>query len=169
MLPPGSVMKDFRTTVEIHAPPARVWAVLLDVERWPEWTPTVTRVERLETGPLAIGSRTRILQPKLEPAVWGVTELDEMAHAFTWVVSGLGIVVTARHQVEWFKSGTCATLSLRYSGLVGRVMARMLRELNWEYLTTEAEGLKRRCEQPEVRTGPSVPGSGKAGSLKSNH
>ena len=143
-------MKDFRIAVEIHAPPGRVWPVLHDVARWPEWTPTVTSVHRLDPGPLAVGSRTRLVQPKLEPAVWKVTELDELAHNFTWAVRGIGISVTARHQVEWFKNGTCATLSLKYSGLIGRIMARQLRDLNWDYLAAEAEGLKRHCELQEL-------------------
>jgi hypothetical protein len=79
-----------------------------------------------------------------------VTELDELAHNFTWAVRGIGISVTARHQVEWFKNGTCATLSLKYSGLIGRIMARQLRDLNWDYLAAEAEGLKRHCELQEL-------------------
>lgn len=142
-------MKDFRCTVEIHAPPAQVWAVLLDVERWSEWTSTVLSVERLDPGPLAFGSRTRIMQPRLEPAVWKVTALDEQARIFTWELRSFGIAVTARHQVDWLKDGSSVTLSLRYSGLIGHIMARQLRHLNWEYLTTEAEGLKARCEQQE--------------------
>ncbi len=142
-------MKDFRIAVEIHAPPERVWPVLLDVAHWPEWTPTVTSVQRLDPGPLAVGSRTRLVQPKLEPVVWKVAELDDLAHIFTWAFRGIGIAVTARHQVEWFKNGSFATLSIKYSGLIGRIMARQLRELNWEYLTAEADGLKRRCELQE--------------------
>lgn len=140
-------MKDFRCTVEIDAPPERVWAVLLDVERWPEWTPTVTSVQRLDPGPLALGSRTRIIQPKLSPAVWKVTELNELERVFTWTARSLGIAVSGRHQVNWFRSGSCATISINYSGLLGRLMAHLLRELNWEYLTAEAQGLKWRSEQ----------------------
>ena len=63
-------MSDFRYEVEIRVSPARVWAVLLDVERWPEWTTSVTRVQRMDLGPLTLGSRTRIWQPRLMPAVW---------------------------------------------------------------------------------------------------
>ena len=37
-------MTHFSVTVDIPAPPDRVWAVIADVERWPEWTPTVTRI-----------------------------------------------------------------------------------------------------------------------------
>jgi len=36
--------------VDIAAPPGGVWAVIADVERWPEWTPTVTRLQRLDRG-----------------------------------------------------------------------------------------------------------------------
>ncbi|HEY1577508.1 MAG TPA: hypothetical protein VGF82_10610 [Terracidiphilus sp.] len=33
-------MTDFRYVVEIQVSPARVWSTLLDIERWPDWTPT---------------------------------------------------------------------------------------------------------------------------------
>jgi hypothetical protein len=57
-----------------------VFAVLHDVERWPEWT--MTAVKKMDDGPLVVGSKVRVRQPKLLPAVWLVTELDEN-RAFT--------------------------------------------------------------------------------------
>lgn len=49
----------FLITTEVDAPPDVVFEVMTDVERWHEWTPTVTKVERLDDAgaPLAIGSR----------------------------------------------------------------------------------------------------------------
>ena len=32
------------TTIDIEAPVEQVWEVLREVERWPEWAPTVTSV-----------------------------------------------------------------------------------------------------------------------------
>ena len=48
----------------IGRPPADVFAALADVERYPEWliASGIVRVERLDTGPLAAGSRLRIAQ-----------------------------------------------------------------------------------------------------------
>src|SRR5688500_1789373 len=69
---------EFSITTEVDAPPEVVFAVLSEVEHWHEWTPTVTRVERLDDAgaPLALGSRIRIVQPKVPPAEWTVTALE---------------------------------------------------------------------------------------------
>ena len=49
---------------EIARPPAEVFDALTAVERYPEWliASGIVRVERLDTGPLAVGSRVRISQ-----------------------------------------------------------------------------------------------------------
>ena len=135
----------FSTTVDINAPPERVWAVMVDVERWHEWTPSVTRIERLDTGPLAVGSRLRIHQPKLLPAIWRTTHFDEGRES-TWVTHGPGVVVTARHWVEPREGGSRATLSVRFSGPLGLLVGRITKGLNTRYLALEAAGLKRRSE-----------------------
>ena len=139
-------MLDFRIAVDIKAPPDRVWAVMRDIERWPEWTPTVTSIRRLDAGTLAVGSRALIRQPKLPPARWQVTELDEDARTFTWMTRGPGMRLMARHWVEDNGSGSRATLSIQFSGLLGPLFARLTRDLNDRYLALEANGLRERSE-----------------------
>jgi uncharacterized membrane protein len=139
------VMTYFSTAVEIHAPIDRVWAVLSDLERWPEWTPTVTSLQRVDRGPLAVGSRARVRQPKLPPAEWRVTELDE-GRSFAWVTGSLGVQVTGAHSVEANEGGSRAMLSLQFSGFLGPLVARLTRSLNERYLALEARGLRERSE-----------------------
>jgi uncharacterized membrane protein len=131
--------------VEISAPPERVWAVMSDIARWPEWTASVTRVEPLDAGPLAVGHRARIRQPRLLPAVWRVTALTP-GRGFTWVTRSPGVRVTARHWVEQANGGSRAHLALRYDGLLSGLVARLAGRLTSRYLALEASGLKARSE-----------------------
>src|SRR5262245_11005486 len=110
---------DFSTTVEIPASRDLVWSVMADVERWPEWTSSISRVKLLSSGPLQVGSRVRIQQPKLLPAFWRVTELTQ-GSSFTWVSRAPGVRVTGRHMAECSEAGTRVTLSIHYEGLLGR-------------------------------------------------
>ena len=135
-------MVDFSIAVAIDAAPDRVWSVMRDVERWPEWTPTVRRIQRLDQGPLAVGSRVVVWQPKLPPAKWKVTELDDVRRSFTWETWSPGMRLQARHWVEETGKTSRATLSIRFSGLLGPLFARLTRNLNDRYLALEAKGLR---------------------------
>lgn len=71
-------------SVEIDAPPRLVWDVFTDVERWPEWTASVTSLTGLDGPALAVGRRFAIKQPGMTKLVWQVTELIPGA-SWTWV------------------------------------------------------------------------------------
>lgn len=140
-----SQSRDFSVSIDIDAPPGRVAAVMIDVERWHEWTASITKIERLDPGPLRVGSRARVWQPRFPPALWTVTAMDE--HGFTWVSAGVGFRVTGHHRVEPHGRGSRATLSLTHEGLVGRLIARLTAGITRRYIALEAQGLKARAEQ----------------------
>jgi len=137
----------FVQQTEISSPPDRVWAILIDVERWPEWTPRVTSLELLTPGPLAVGSRAFIRQPKLRPAEWRVTEIDAKSRSFTWAMKAPGLQVAGGHRVDVIGTGSRLTLQLDFTGLLGPFVARLYGDLNRQYLATEAASLRRRCEE----------------------
>ena len=139
-------MTDFSITVDIQAPPDRVWAILSDVERWHEWTPSITKIQLLDPAPLAVGSRARILQPKLRPAVWQVSELDQATRTLAWVTRAPGVQVLGWHGVEPNGAGSKAMLTLHFSGFLAPLIARIYRGLNERYLAMEENGLKQRSE-----------------------
>ena len=146
----------FSITSEIDASPHIVVAVMTEVERWHEWTPTVTRIDRLDDAgtPLALGSRLRIVQPKVPPAEWTVTAL-EPGRGFRIVSRAPGATVEANHWAEPLGSGdrSLVTLSVTFTGALGRIIGWVMRDLNRRYIAQEAAGLKRRSEERARATG----------------
>lgn len=134
----------FETTRHIDAPAQPVWEVLADVARWPEWTPTVERVERLDEGPLQVGSRAKVSQPRLPRALWKVTEIVD-GRSFTWEAKGPGLRTIGRHEVVPDGSaGALVTLSIEQTGLMGGFAAMLWRRLTQHYIELEAESLDKR-------------------------
>lgn len=133
----------FETSRHIEAPTQPVWDVMIDVARWPEWTPTIESVERLDAGPLRVGSRAKVRQPKLPQAMWEVTEVVD-GHAFTWEAKGPGMRTIARHEVVPEATGSKVTLSIEQTGPMGAVAAFVWRRLTQRYIELEAESLDKR-------------------------
>src|SRR4051812_1135693 len=136
-------MPSFSISIDINARVSRVWQVMSDVDRWPEWTASVTHVQRIGGQPLAVGSRAIIEQPKFPPATWKVTELKPGSH-FAWVSANPGLRVTGGHRVEPIPTGTRATLTIDLEGPLAGIFWWLTKRISQRYVTLEAEGLKAR-------------------------
>jgi hypothetical protein len=119
---------------------------MYDVERWPEWTASMSSVQLVAGGPLLLGSRVRVRQPRLPATTWTVTELVP-GESFTWVASGPGFTTTASHRIAPSASGSDVTLAVDQTGPLGVLVGRLTARLTRRYLTMEAEGLRARAEQ----------------------
>ncbi len=138
-------------TVGISAPPEVVWAVLSQVESWPEWTASITSVRRSGPDPLQVGSRVRIKQPRFPATVWTVTDLAE-GERFTWAATSPGVNTRASHRVVGTAEGSRATLSIDQAGVLGRLVGRLYGGLTRRYVAMEAAGLKQRSESSAPQT-----------------
>jgi carbon monoxide dehydrogenase subunit G len=136
---------EWSASVEIAASPEVVWRVLSEVEAWPEWTPSVRSIVRLDPGPMRVGQRLRISQPRFPTTVWRLTELDE-GRSFVWQAGGPGARTTASHTVEPTGDGTRATLRLGQRGPLGLLVGVLTSGLTRRYLELETSGLKQRAE-----------------------
>lgn len=132
--------------VIVKASPAAIWQVLADVERWPTWTPTTLHVEPLTPGDLRVGARYRVVQPKLRPGIYEVTECTPHK-AFTWIQKAPGATLVADHRLTAADhTGTEVELSFATEGLLGSVIGRLYGKLIADYVATEARSLKAHCE-----------------------
>jgi uncharacterized membrane protein len=136
----------FEKSIEIDAPAERVWAVLSDLEAWPQRIETVDVVELLTPPPLAAGSRVRLKQPKLPEGIWDVTAWDAPSF-FEWTQKTGGTKSVAGHRVEAIGDDRSRlTLTLDMRGFLIPIVALFYKGLTERYMTLEAEGMKRAAE-----------------------
>jgi carbon monoxide dehydrogenase subunit G len=146
---PGMRIED---TIEIAAPPDEVWRLTVDIEALPSMTPTMTRVERLEPGPMTVGSRARIKQPAQRSRVWTVTEFDE-PRRFIWSTQAMGMTMTGIHQLKATERGTSNTLALELEGRLAPVLGPLVSRSIRRALAQENQGLRRAAEHRDRSAG----------------
>jgi hypothetical protein len=138
--------KRYERSIDIDAPQIKAWAVVTDVEHWPERTASITSVELLNNPPFGLSSRARIRQPRLPVATWTVTQY----HApwfFEWVNKSPIVTTFAGHRVLAVgDNASRLTLSLEWRGIATPLLVLLYGKLTQRYLTMECEGMKRAAE-----------------------
>jgi uncharacterized membrane protein len=129
----------------IEAAPEAVWAVTEDVERWPDWTPTMESVRRVDPGRFDVGSSAAIKQPGMPETIWIVTEMVR-GESFSWSSRVRGIAMRATHELSAEGGGTRSLLRVEMSGVVAVLLWPLLRGAVRRALELENSGLKSRCE-----------------------
>jgi uncharacterized membrane protein len=140
--------------IDIDAPAAAVWDVFTDVERWPEWTASVTSLRALDGPGIEVGKRFEIKQPRMPKLVWEVTEVSP-GKSWTWVQRSPGGLTSASHEVVELDGGRSRVRQLiDQRGPVGALVGLFMRRMTRRYLDLEAAGLKARSEQLHHLDGP---------------
>ncbi len=138
-------------SIEIEAPAALVWDVFVDVERWSEWTASITRIVALEGPGIEVGRRFDIKQPGMPELTWEVTEVDP-GRSWTWRQRSVGTTTFASHTIT--PQGSDRTLvrqDIDQRGPLGVVVGALMRRRTRRFLDLEARGLKVRSEQSHRR------------------
>ena len=136
----------FEQSIDIDAPPQRVWDVLTDLQAWPQRIETVDVVELLTPAPIGEGSRVRLKQPKLPEGIWEVT-VWRAPTFFEWRQQASGVTSVAGHRIEALEDGRSRlSLELEMQGLLIPIFGRLYRGLTNRYMGLEAEGMKRAAE-----------------------
>ncbi|ANY08477.1 SRPBCC family protein [Pseudonocardia sp. HH130630-07] len=131
---------------EVAADPARLWEVLADPAGWPRWTRSIREIRVLD-GDLSAGSRGRIVQPRLPPMVWTVTEFVP-GRELTWIAASAGVRTTGTHSVRPGPVGSRLRLGLAQDGALAPLVAALLGGRTRRYVEWEADGLRRAAESP---------------------
>jgi len=139
-------MKTYTTSITINTSQEAAWKVLSDVARWSDWTPTVNKVEVLDSPELKLNNHYKVFQPKLQPALWIVTILTPPSK-FTWESKTAGMHMVAEHILKPITTDqTELTLTFTFNGWLGNLIRKLYGKLTEAYIQTEARSLKKKVE-----------------------
>lgn len=137
---------EIQKTLIIRARPSLIFKVLTDVENWNTWTASVRKSSLLNGAPFAIGTKVKIVQPKLLPLTWEITEIRDN-NSFTWVSNSFGLRIIAKHLIQEAGDFSIVWLVTMYKGFLSKFFYNLTSDLTEKYMTMEAAGLKLVSEQ----------------------
>jgi hypothetical protein len=132
----------------INARPEHIFAELTKLSQWNQWTKSIISISFVNNDEIKVGAKIKVLQPKLLPAIWTITEISENK-SLVWEKKSFGLKMTANHFIQDSNEGAIVKLQIIYQGFLAKLFYRLTSSLTESYLTMEIAGLKKRCENPE--------------------
>jgi len=129
----------------INSSPEEIFYVLAQLGQWNQWTKSIISISFVNNDYFKVGTKIKVLQPKLSPAVWTITEITENK-SLVWEKKSLGLKMTANHLIQESNEGPIVKLQIIYQGFLATLFYKLTASLTKSYLTMEIAGLKKRCE-----------------------
>lgn len=145
-------MQTVKTEIEILAPPAKVWEIITDIDKWQEWSPTINGSQ----GEASVGSSLSITMmskeagkdgPKYSPTI---IELKEPNY-FHWrahMIAGFIFTNDKIIELEQTDTGTKVTHTETFKGLMTALMRGQMDKGVPPMLNMMNDALKQLAEQP---------------------
>ena len=137
-------MRSLTESLEVSAPPGRVWDMGVDFEARPQWAPRVKEARIVDGGLLKEGSKIR-LKIGRDRFTANVVEIRP-PEQLTLLVRGPGFRVNHVYELRPDSENVSLTLTGHYSGLVGSLVARFMSGSIRRDLTDELDAIKRASE-----------------------
>jgi len=116
----------FESSVEINAPVEKVWTLVDHLEEWPQWMPSIKKIERVSKGPLTVGSQLSVTARVSRLTVKLLMTISEFVPERAVVMEGkaLGTKLTRFYTLEPVNGKTKATIGGEVSGLLAWLARR---------------------------------------------
>src|SRR4030042_6884042 len=116
----------FESSTEINAPVKKVWALIDKLEEWPQWMPSIKKIERVSKGPLAVGSQLSVMARVSGLTVKLLMTIREFVPERAVVMQGktLGTNLTRFYNLEPVSDKTKVTIGGDVSGALAWLACR---------------------------------------------
>ncbi len=116
----------FESSIDIDAPTGKIWALIDKLEEWPQWMPSIKKIERLSKGPLTVGSQLSVTAKVSRITVKLLMTITEFVPERTVVLEGkaLGTKLTRFYTLEPVNGKTKVTIGGDVSGALALLARR---------------------------------------------
>ena len=137
----------FESSIVINAPPGEVWTLIDKLEQWPQWMPSIKKIERVSKGPLAAGSQLSVTARVSGITIRLLMTITEFVPERRVVMKGkvLGTRLTRFYSLEPLNDKTRATVGGEVSGVLAWLARRGGQAVSDEI----AQAAKKRIEGSE--------------------
>jgi len=137
----------FESSIDINAPAGKVWALIDKLEEWPQWMPSIKKIERLSKESLAAGSQLSVTAKVSGLTVKLLMTIIEFVPERTVVMKGkaLGTNLTRFYTLEPVNGKTKVTIGGGVSGALAWLACRGGQKVSAEIaqaVKKKAEGLE---------------------------
>ena len=137
----------FESSTDINAPVEKVWAMIDNLEEWPQWMPSIKKIERLSKEPLTVGSQLSVTAKVSRLTVKLLMTIIEFVPEWNVVLEGkaLGTKLTRFYTLEPLDGKTKVTIGGDVFGALAWLACRGGKAVSAEI----AQAVKTRIESSE--------------------